>query len=52
MTDQQGVFAFVLPFRRFRIGQLVRAGNHWFKVIDRKFFGLVVFAEYYKPWRI
>lgn len=51
-TDQTGVFALVLPFQNLRLGQLLRAGNHWFKVVDRKFFGLVVFVEYYKPWRI
>ena len=49
-TDQTGVFALVLPFQKHRIGQLLRAGNHWFKVIDRKFFGLVVFVIEYKPW--
>ena len=51
-TDQTGVYALVLPFRRYRIGQLLRAGNHWFKVIDKGLFGLVVFVEYYRPWSI
>ena len=51
-TEQTGVYVFVFPFQKHRIGQLLRAGNHWFKVIDQKFFGLVVFAEYYRPWRI
>ena len=51
-TYQEGVYALVSPFQRYRIGQLLRAGNHWFKVIDKSLFGLVVYVEYFKPWKI
>lgn len=50
MSAQTGAYAFV-SFQKHRIGQLVRQGNHWFKVIDMKLFGLITVAEYYRPWK-
>lgn len=47
-TDESA-FAFV-SLRKHRIGQLVRQDNHWFQVIDRRLFGLIAVAKYYKPW--
>lgn len=49
LSAQTGEFAFV-SLRKHRIGQLVRQDNHWFQVIDRRLFGLIAVAKYYKPW--
>lgn len=34
----------------YRIGQLIRHKNHYFRVLRTKFFGRIGILEYYKPW--
>lgn len=44
------VFVYVSPLTKFRLGQLVRRGNHHYKVVETKFFNRVALVKYYRPW--
>jgi hypothetical protein len=48
--EADDTFVYVSLLTKFRLGQLVRRGNHHYKVVETKFFDRVAIVEYYKPW--
>lgn len=43
-------YVYLSPLNPLKTGQLVRRGNHYFRVLRTKFFGRIGILEYYKPW--
>lgn len=48
--EADDTFVYVSPLTKFRLGQLVRRGNHHYKVVKIRFWGLLAVLEYYRPW--
>jgi hypothetical protein len=48
--DADDVFVSVSFLTPYRVGQIIRRGNHHYKVLSTKCWGLIATVEYYKPW--
>lgn len=43
-------FAYGPAVKPYVVGQIIRKGNFWYRVIDTTFFNRVAILRAYKPW--